>query len=331
MKYILTVLVVLSLTTCNTRPSEQKPPTVAAKPTIEVPDFNADSAYAFTAAQIAFGPRVPNTTAHQACFSYLYAKLGEYCDTVISQPGKARAWNGTTLNFKNIIGVFNPSATHRILLAAHWDTRPYADNDADPSVHQTPIDGANDAASAVGVLLEIARQLQINDINIGVDIIFFDAEDYGEPRGTSGIDGEFWCLGSQHWAKKPHTLGYDAKFGILLDMVGVPEARYFMEGTSMYYAPDVMRRVWDMAASAGYDRYFIKRESPPIIDDHLYVNRILGIPTIDIIHHEEGSSTGFFEHWHTVTDNLENVDKNSLKAAGQVVLYVIYYENIPAS
>eukprot|EP00825_Cyclidium_porcatum_P021229 TRINITY_DN23737_c0_g1_i2.p3 TRINITY_DN23737_c0_g1~~TRINITY_DN23737_c0_g1_i2.p3 ORF type:complete len:174 (+),score=13.52 TRINITY_DN23737_c0_g1_i2:413-934(+) len=121
---------------------------------------------------------------------------------------------------KNIIASFNPDKKSRILLASHWDSRPYADHDPNKENHKTPIDGANDGASGVGILIEVARQLSIKKPELGVDIVFWDIEDYGEPQGTETGKEDTWCIGTQHWAKNPHKQGYSARFGILLDMVG---------------------------------------------------------------------------------------------------------------
>ncbi len=295
------------------------------RPVVFVPDFNADSAYAYVETQVAFGPRVPNTEAHKACALWLKEKLSSFCDEVVMQEVMARAYNNKVLNGYNIIGSFNPEARKRILLCAHWDSRPYADHDPDPANHRKPIDGANDGASGVGVLLETARQMSQHKPNIGVDIIFFDLEDYGEPQGTQ-YNGEYWALGSQHWAKSPHSPGYHANFGILLDMVGAPDATFYMEGTSMYFAPQIMRKVWNTAHKLGYNNYFIKEESSAITDDHLYINQIAKIPTINIIHRDPETPTGFFKYWHTVKDNIEHIDPATLNVVGKIVLKVVYNE-----
>jgi len=292
--------------------------------TVQAPRFNADTAYAHIETQVAFGPRVPGTEAHAACASWLEEILSRYADKVVTQPFASRIWNDKVLHGVNIIGTFNPAATKRVLLCAHWDSRPYADHDPDPANHNTPIDGANDGGSGVGVLLEIARLLAEQPPDIGIDIIFFDMEDYGEPQGIRSGKPDTWALGSQYWSNRPHTHGYRANFGILLDMVGAKNATFSMEGYSMTYAPDFVRRVWRNAQQAGYGTFFLMQESNPVIDDHYYINKIARIPTINIIHQDPATPHGFFPYWHTVNDNMENIDRNTLSAVGQTVLKTIY-------
>ncbi len=293
----------------------------------EVPDFNPDTAYYYVDRQVSFGPRVPNTSAHAQCALFLMETLGRFTAHVQLQETRVRAYDGTTLNIKNIIGSFNPEAKNRILLCAHWDSRPFADHDPNPDNHYTPILGANDGASGVGVLLEIARQLLLQPVNYGVDIIFFDAEDYGEHQSLQARTGDFWALGSQYWARNPHKPNYNARLGILLDMVGAPDAVFTMEGTSMYYAADIMKKVWEVAHQIGFGSYFSFKRTNAIVDDHTYINEIIRIPTIDIIHYSENTATGFFEHWHTLKDNMDTIDKNTLNAVGQTVLTFVYLEN----
>ena len=157
-------------------------PTVSDQPTTKkviIPPFNADSAYKFVAEQVAFGPRVPGSEAQKACAAYLAGTLRRFGAQVTEQKFQMRAYNGEILDGINIIGAINPEANRRIILSAHWDSRPYADHDPDKKNHRTPIDGANDGASGVGVLLEMARAMQHTPPDVGVDIILFDLEDYG--------------------------------------------------------------------------------------------------------------------------------------------------------
>jgi Iap family predicted aminopeptidase len=311
---------------CNRRKSVQQEDKNETKQaaTISVPNFNADSAYLFIKKQVGFGPRVPNTQAHKTCAGYLSEELQRFGAEVIEQRADLKAFDGTLLNAVNIIGSFNPSQNNRILLVAHWDTRPFADHDPNPENHEKPIDGANDGASGVGVLLEIARQMGEKLPGIGVDIIFFDAEDYGQPSFDNRTEAEdSWCLGSQYWAKNPHKPGYSARYGILLDMVGAKDATFRKERVSMAYAPHVVDNVWRKARSLGYGDLFINREFRAITDDHLYINQLAGIPCIDII---DLRANGFFEYWHTVNDTMDQIDKGTLKAVGQTLLEVIYTE-----
>lgn len=290
-----------------------------------VPDFQADSAYSYIEKQVNFGPRVPNTEAHKACGEYLTAELKRLGAQVKVQEMNLTAYDGTRLESKNIIGSYNPENKKRILLFAHWDTRPYADSDANPANYRKPILGADDGGSGVGVLLEIARQLGIKAPGIGVDIIFFDSEDYGTPEFyTDDSPTDTYCLGTQFWAKTPHTPDYKADFGILLDMVGGKNAVFFKEHTSMRYAPTIVDKVWTTARNLGYGRYFINAMGGAITDDHEYVIKGRNIPSIDIINYDPERENGFPPYWHTLNDNMSNIDKETLKAVGQTVLDVVY-------
>ena len=296
---------------------KETPPAV-----IQAPDFDADSAFYFVKAQTDFGPRVPNTEAHAKCARFLQTHLERFCDKVIVQPFTATTYDGTKINGKNIIGSFFPEKESRILLAAHWDSRPFADNDPNPANRDNPIDGANDGASGVGVLLEIARQLKDKSPDMGVDIIFFDAEDWG-PKGGQNETGDWWCLGSQYWAKNPHIANYKADYGILLDMVGAPNAKFLQEWYSVHYASRIVSKVWAKAYQLGYKDYFLNTAGHPITDDHLYVNKLAKIPMINIIHQDHTSNTGFVSTWHTMQDNISNIDKHTLYVVGTTVLGVI--------
>jgi Zn-dependent M28 family amino/carboxypeptidase len=244
------------------------------------------------------------------------------------QEFKARVYDNRIFEGKNIIASFRPEFQKRIFLSAHWDSRPFADHDPDPAKHNTPIDGANDGASGTGVLLEIARQLSLQQPKIGVDIVLFDLEDYGPPQDNqTNQTTETWGLGSQYWSKNPHTYGYSANYGILLDMVGAADAVFPKEGFSMYYAPDVVEKIWGAARSIGYKDYFLDEDGGYITDDHYFVNTLAQIPTIDIIHLNKNSVNGsFYDHWHTLGDKLDQIDPSTLKIVGQTVLTVIYRE-----
>ena len=327
------VAAALLLASCDeTKPTDPNS-TNEPKKTVSVPNFNADSAYQFVARQTNFGPRVPETDAHAACAEWLASKLGEYADTVIVQEFRSRLFNDKGIDGKNIIGVFHPEAKKRIVLCAHWDSRPFADHDPDKANIHTPIDGANDGASGVGVLLECARLFKAQPLpeRIGIDIVLFDLEDYGphvdEAEKYYNEEVNYWALGSQHWSKHPHVYGYKAYYGILLDMVGGPNPNFPKEYYSQGYAASVSNKVWRKAFDLGYRTYFSNELGSPISDDHLPINEITGIPTIDIIDLQpESSNECFPEVWHTLNDNLENIDKTTLGMVGNVLLHVIYEE-----
>jgi hypothetical protein len=329
----MTKVLILSLSilllSCNNsnNSTESVEPIKVKTETKATPDFNADSAYVFTEAQVAMGSRVPNTEAHKKCANYLASSLERFGAQVFKQEATLTAYDGTRLEAVNIIGSFNPESKNRILLCSHWDTRPFSDHDADPNNYRKPLDGADDGASGTGILLEIARQLgEKQSLNVGVDIIFFDAEDYGIPvfdRNQYNTVDDSYCLGSMFWAKNPHTPGYKAKFGILLDMVGAKNATFYVEGISKKYAARYVEDIWSTARELGYGKYFIKSSGGYITDDHEQVIK-RGIPCVDIINYDPNSDSGFGDHWHTQNDNMSNISKETLKAVGETVLQVVY-------
>ena len=222
-------LIAVFFWSCESNDTKSKKTNVY-KPKVSV-QFNQDSAYQYIQDQVDFGPRVPGSAAHGMTAIYLQDKLTEFCDTAFVQYGSVKNHLNQKIDIKNIIGSFNLSQKKRILLCAHWDTRPMADQDSERP--NQPADGANDGASGVGVLIEIARQLQLQRPDAGVDIIFFDAEDMGDSQGAP----ETWCLGSQFWSKFPHKKNYVARFGILLDMVGPKDAVFAETGQTSKKAP----------------------------------------------------------------------------------------------
>ncbi len=297
-------------------------------PMAAAPEFSADSAFAYAAAQCAFGPRVPNTEAHRLCGTYIAEKFKSHGATVTDQYADVKAYDGTILKARNIIASYNPDAEARILVCGHWDSRPWADNDPDSANRHKPVLAANDAASDVAVMLEMARLIRLHPVGIGIDFICFDAEDYGAPRWADQAgDASSWCLGSQYWAANPHVYGYQARFGILMDMVGGRGSTFSQEGHSRRYAPQVVDLVWNTAARSGYGQFFRKRDGGYVTDDHVPVNEIAGIPCIDIIPYFTDAPSGFGPTWHTADDNMGNIDRQVLKAVGQTVIQVIYNEN----
>ncbi|WP_321478649.1 M28 family peptidase [uncultured Bacteroides sp.] len=322
-----TSLLLLTISACGTNnKSAGKTEEKTAK--VIAPKFNADSAYQYVKAQVDFGPRVPNTSAHVACGNYLANKLTEFGATVTNQYAELISYDKKILKCRNIIGSYKPESKKRILLFSHWDSRPWADNDPNEKNHHTPILGADDGASGVGTLLEIARLINKKQPELGIDIIFFDAEDYGAPEFYQGEHKEeYWCLGTQYWAKNPHVQNYNARFGILLDMVGGKNATFYKEGYSLKYAKSVVKKVWKKAHELGYEKYFINEEGGFVTDDHYFVNKIARIPSIDIIPSDRKSeSGGFAPYWHTLKDNMDIINKTTLKVVGQTILEVIYNE-----
>ena len=326
---LMSILMCGSLVTCfflSSCSGDNNKDAVETKNTLHVPAlppaprFNKDSAYQFIKQQVDFGPRVPGTAAHGKCADYLAGKLKSYGLEVQIQNANVTTYDGKKFNLKNIIGSYNPGNNNRILLLAHWDTRPWADNDSQNK--DKPNDGADDGASGVAVILEIVRQLSIAKPDIGIDVLFDDLEDYGK---ENDINNSTWCLGTQYWAKNPHIPGYKAKYGILLDMVGSKNAAFPQEGYSLKFAPYLVKRIWNKAARLGYSGYFTFQDVPPITDDHFYINTIANIPCVDIIN--MNPLTGQFgSHHHRHTDNMDNIDKNTLDMVGQTVLEVLWEE-----
>ena len=277
------------------------------------PAFDGNAALAMTQQQCDFGPRVPGTPAHAKCADWLMQTLRASCDTVLLQTGTVQTARSGKLGIKNIIGVINPDAERRLLLLAHWDTRPWADNDPDPANHNNPVMGANDGASGVGVLLQLARQLKESGTAIGVDILLVDAEDMGVDN-----DEESWALGTQYWTTHPHVEGYKPLFGILLDMVGARDATFPREYYSVQYAGGFGDLVWRLAQGS----HFANVQGGAVTDDHIFINRA-GIPCVDIIDLRSDSETGFCPAWHTVSDTMDGISATTLADVGQTLLNVI--------
>jgi Zn-dependent M28 family amino/carboxypeptidase len=291
----------------------------------KIPAFNAERAYEDIAKQLSFGPRVLGSEGHAACQAWLVEQFKATGAKVIEQTFIANVYTGAKFPAANIIAQFNPEISDRIVLTAHWDTRHVADSPLSDERQEEPILGADDAGSGVAVLLEIARLIQANPVGIGVDIVLFDAEDYGQSGGGDG-SANTYALGSQHWARNPHG-PYKPRYGILLDMVGAKGAQFPIEGFSYKYAKDIVEKVWGLAIRMGKGNYFLNQGGGAITDDHYFVNTIANIPMIDIINLPSDGEHSFGAHWHTHDDNLDIIDKNTLRAVGQVVTAVVYKED----
>ncbi len=304
-----------------------KTETTKPKANYAVPQFNADSAYYFIQKQVDFGPRVPNTPEHVACGNWLVNQFKSYGLQVTTQEASLEAFDGTLLRSKNIIAKYKPERRRRIMYSAHWDTRPFSDQDADKSNYNKPILGANDGGSGVGVILEIARLIAQDDVPLGVDFVLFDSEDYGQPEDSPLPQKQnSYCLGSQYWSNSVKGKPNLPMYGILFDMVGAPNAIFTKEGTSINYAPHIVKKVWNKAAELGYSGFFKNQRTKAVIDDHYYVNPITNIPTIDIIEYDASANSKFNKHWHTQKDDMDNINKTTLKAVGQTILAVYYAE-----
>ncbi|MBK7935602.1 MAG: M28 family peptidase [Lewinellaceae bacterium] len=309
----------------NTKPAPlptANQPAQAPVQQVATPTFNADSAFVFVKKQVAFGPRVPNTEAHRKCAAWIVSEFKRQGLTVIEQKFKAPHYKGATFDGVNIVAQYKPEIPRRIMLAAHWDSRFQADQDTKDKTQ--PILGADDGGSGVGILLEIARLLKEQPVEIGVDLICFDAEDQGNDADDGKDHSQSWCLGAQHWSKNLHRPGYMPQFGILLDMVGGANPKFQKEGISMQAAPGIVQKVWSTAASLGYSNVFVEENGAPVTDDHYFVITNARIPIIDIISRPGGTKSGFVPHWHTHSDNMSAIDKNTLRIVGEVCTAVVY-------
>ena len=293
--------------------------------------FSADSAYTYIAQQLAFGARVPGTEAHEACGDWLVSELARHGAQVKSQHGTMPNYAGKPQAIRNIVALLEGNTAHAILLCAHWDCRPWSDEEELYENRFEPVMGANDGASGVGVILEMVRQLSIRkskgEFVPSVQVVFFDCEDMGTPNHYTGTQRDnTWCLGSQYWAQqlKIQNSKFKINYGILLDMVGDPSATFPREYFSMQYAGSYVERLWREASKLGYGRYFVQQATYyPITDDHYYVNTMAGIPCLDIIDYKMNTETGFAHWWHTQHDDIQNINKQTLQAVGETVLTTI--------
>lgn len=285
-----------------------------------VPEFSAEQAFSYIETQLGFGPRVPGTPEHVAAMRWKTEKLRVYASGNVYVQEFQREVYGRMLPMYNIIAAFNPHATDRILLAAHWDTRPRADQESDPEKAAMPIPGADDGASGTAVLMELARIMSNEMPPLGVDIILFDGEDYGREG-----DLHYYFLGARQWAAHPPVPGYRPRFGILLDMVGAKNATFPKEGYSLFYAGNVVHQIWDVAAELGYDHIFIDQKGEYVLDDHWVINEQTDIRMLNIIHHRTNGHRGIFpDYWHTHKDDIDNISKETLQAVGNVLTEILY-------
>lgn len=278
----------------------------------EAVSFSADSAYSYLAKQVEFGPRVPNTDAHRRAGDWIVAELQRHGAVVTEQKADLKAFDGTILHARNIFGQINPDASRRVLLLAHYDCRPWADQDPNPENRKRPVDGANDGASGVAVILETARQLKAAGSEAGIDFLFVDAEDWG----TDG-DDDSWAMGTRYFAQNPPVAGYSPDLAILLDMVGGKGASFPREYFSQQNAPQINDAFWAAARAAGHSDRFPNKLGGAVTDDHIELLKV-GIPAIDIIEYLPGS--GFNPNWHTLSDNLDNISVETLGAVGESLM-----------
>ncbi len=297
---------------------EQAKPQETPKKQVSVPPFDPQKAWDILIKQTDMGPRTVGSKAHALCQQFLLSEMQKYADSVWLQPFSEKGYGNEVLVMNNIISSFNPKAKKRILLLTHWDCRPWADMDKDPKKQKEPILGANDAASGIAILVEMARNMKTNAPPVGVDMLFVDGEDYGKEG-----DNKFYLLGSRYFSKNLPD-GYMPEFGILLDMVGDSQLELKRERLSIQYAPDIVDLVWNTAFSLGVTQFSNAVETNLGSDDHIPLNEA-GIKTIDIIDFAYPNSS--INYWHTSQDTPEHCSSESLDAVGRVLLQVIYSQN----
>ncbi len=314
------IAVAMLLAACSTTKRQQ----VSIQSAVDI-SFSADSAYAYCAAQCQFGPRVMNSKAHDDCGAWIAAQFERHGYSVEQQSASLKGYDGTVLRSTNIIARRDTAHGERLLVCAHWDSRPWADNDADSAQWHKPVMAANDGASGVAVMLELARIINSHDsLPVPVDFVCFDAEDWGIPQWSDAdADGNTWALGAQHWAALLGSHNY--RYAVLLDMVGGQGARFYREGYSIQYARSVVDRIWDAAAAIGYGSFFVHADGGYVTDDHVPLNEVANIPAVDIInYYPDCRQSSFGPTWHTVSDDMQHIDRNTLQAVGQTLVQLLY-------
>lgn len=281
--------------------------------------FSADTAFAWIQTQCDFGPRTPGSEAHTRCGDWIVAQFKALGLSVEEQRAPLTMWDGRTFVCRNIIAksaVAGEATAAPIVICAHWDSRPWADADTDESKHREPVMAANDGASGVAVMMELARILPQLSPTRPVHFVCYDLEDYG----TNQYEDSY-AVGARYWASH-NDVPYE--WGILLDMVGGKGAQFCYEGYSMRYAPSLVARTWGAAQTVGAGEFFPTRDGGFITDDHGPMNEVAGIPTIDIIpYYETIGVPSFGPTWHTTHDTPDNISRETLKAVGQTLVQLL--------
>jgi hypothetical protein len=294
----LSAVSVLSFSACREKP---RPPR----------EFNGETALGYIRSQVAFGPRVPGTGAHRRMGEWLDSVLRQRADTVVVQEWKHVTSKGDTLALRNFIARFKPAAEKRILLLAHWDSRPVADSPQSQDSTK-PVLGANDGGSGVALLLGVADVLKRTPPAVGVDLLFVDGEDYGDFTKTPNDV----LIGSRYYGA--HQVGGPPLYAVLFDLIGDKDLQVYQEGNSLVGAPEVVELVWDTAKDLGYGGYFISSPRHTLIDDHLELQK-KGIRAIDVVDFD-------YPAWHTPYDTIDKVSAASLQVVGDVALALIRRE-----
>ncbi len=272
-------------------------------------EFDGGRAFGYVQQQLAFGPRIPNTAGHTRAGDWLLAELRARADTVIVQEFTHVTRRRATLRLRNFCARFRPDAAERVLLLAHWDTRPKADQSPNLGAQRLPVPGADDGASGVAVLLGVADALKAKPPAVGVDLLFVDGEDYGDFGDSTDV-----LIGSRYFAAH-QPAGYPPLFAVLFDMVGDKDLQVYYEGNSAAFAPEVVDRVWRTAAELGYGRYFLPGVKHTLLDDQVPLQRA-GIHTIDVVDFD-------YPYWHTTEDTVDKVSAQSLQIVGDVAVALV--------
>jgi len=278
---------------------------------LKPPEFDGERAYQYLCDQVKFGPRVPGSAAWRQCRGYYvnhFASLGLAVD---SQVFSFRdPYSGDSIPLVNLI-VSCPGVSESdeaIVLMAHYDCRPRTDFASDTSLLDQPIDGANDGASGVGVLMELARLMAASPPAVDVDLVLVDGEDWGRPR-----DLDYYMLGSREFARRGIRGKYS--FGIVIDMIGDADQQIYREGYSDRFAPELNNMIWGMAAELGIST-FIDSVKYHIHDDHLSLNTG-GVPAVDLIDFD-------YPYWHTEFDTVDKCSPESLGNVGLLLTHILY-------
>jgi len=272
-------------------------------------EFNGQTAFSYIERQMAFGHRIPGTSAHRAAGDWILAQLRTTADTVIVQEIRHVTKDGKTLQLRNFFARFQPAATDRVLFLAHWDTRPHADQSQNLGLQRLPVPGANDGASGVAVLLGVADALKQRAPALGVDLLFVDGEDYGTFADSVDV-----LIGSR-WFAAHQPPGYQPLYAVLFDMVGDKDLQIYQEGNSLAGAPEVVQRVWRTAADLRYERIFVPTAGQTLTDDHVSLQRV-GIHAIDVVDFD-------YPFWHTTEDTIDKVSAASLQIVGNVAVALV--------
>ncbi|MDP3910779.1 MAG: M28 family peptidase [Gemmatimonadales bacterium] len=272
-------------------------------------EFNGQTAFGYVERQMAFGPRIPGRPGHRQMGDWLLGELRARADTVIVQEFTHVTARGDSLRMRNFFARFRPAATERILLLAHWDTRPMADKSENLGQQRLPVPGANDGASGVAILLGVADALKARPPAQGVDLLFVDGEDYGDFADTNDV-----LIGSR-WFARNQPPGYEPLFAVLFDMVGDKDLQIYQEGNSLAFAPEVVQRVWRIAAERGHDKTFVPGARHTLTDDHVALQQV-GIRAIDVVDFD-------YPYWHTTDDTIDKVSAASLQVVGDVAVALV--------